>query len=1510
MAQYTINFSSNASEMVRELDKVISAVAKVENVGKKVKIELDSSGLTAGITATFKALDKEIAKYQRQLRKLQIGSPEFNLAARTIGERQGAKERGSMMAQAASLRSSAFSFDPGSVTTLNKILRAAQIEAQQIKPNTEQWVKLQQEIGRIQLQLRKTGEAAEAIQLRDSLGAFKPGSLNQLQARLRLLQINANRITPDTDKWRKLNQEIQKTERGIQRINRKPLTAGQRAGAAGGAFLYGGGMGGGVGSAIGGITGGIMGGTPGAFAGAAVGQAVDNAGAAIAKLASQAATVQQLQRGLAMASVDANDFAEAQKKVGEISQRVLMPLEDTSRMFAQLRVNTKQYGLSVDDTARIMEGTALAISATGGSAQDLEGAMRAVVQILSKGSVQAEELRGQLGERFPGAVVRFAQANKMSFEELQAGLQQGKIGIAEFIAFAESNYTDYAKFSDQLATAPEFAGRRLQIAFEQMQVAIGSTMGDAGAIIQDALTDWIKGFTKFIQENELTLRKMYSDFAEIFKGIIKIVEAAVWAIQKAFGPVVELIQGVIVDIQVAVNTAGVAEYAIKIKKINEEIAKAEATGDARALTRIAELKKRRAELDKAFRDKGGDAALRRPSGLTFGGPGAGMSPERETDNKIGSAYLDAVERREEALANARTQLEESLVDIRKRAVEQVAAIERQYADRRLQVERDIARTRRDLAFETTRQQQEGGEALRILGGESSSTIETERELARAVQQYTEEKISREEKAQDEQIRKARELEDFRVGIARSINQANERYAKQIGEIQRNYAKAVAKIISEGTGQAAKKLEAAGKVTALLLRQATAADVLSGAGQALGVGQAVVTVPSSPGEKFGYGAKTFDLQQFKSAASGSVSPVREAGLELANVTDQLFKAQSDLRATLAARPAEVAVSVKAIDTKDLDADIKKLQENLSDVIELANQSADALSFRTTIEATATSLHAAHARKISSSFEAIQNENKLLTAQLGLRKQGVDATGAEARARQQVLKEEYQAAADTLLAQLRATDVRVHQGRLAEKIAEIEKQRAQILAEVGVKLDIELATNRLISLQLEDILAKEEKIKEKREESILLIQQAVTAATSSYKQFVSEVFKGKGLKEAVLQLQNALRDQAITMFLDFAFKPVEKALEDELRKLFKLPNEDEMRKLQIAKLQEQIGLLVQIRDNIIEGLTKGSAAASPSAPTAAPPGAVSPDSGLPLPNATKPVETLSPTPSSQPPSPRPDGYTPDGRPFFFNNTPPQTTPHSMGIYGQGGSDDQMPSDALKNAASEVGKSVGQVTSAYSGAAIQTAKSGEKIESAARTWQQSLGQTVSAIGIAAASIVGITAGIKQIKEGGTSNVLGGLGSIFMGAGMGIGGFSRLFPMQAAANGAVWQGGFKAFANGGVVNGPTLGLVGEGKYNEAIVPLPDGKSIPVQMRGQQSSRELLSNRAQQQSSASVLNMSFETSTINGVEYVSRDQLEAAMAATRRQAAGDGAKRGMNMTLEKLQQSPSTRSRLGLGGR
>jgi hypothetical protein len=235
----------------------------------------------------------------------------------------------------------------------------------------------------------------------------------------------------------------------------------------------------------------------------------------------------------------------------------------------------------------------------------------------------------------------------------------------------------------------------------------------------------------------------------------------------------------------------------------------------------------------------------------------------------------------------------------------------------------------------------------------------------------------------------------------------------------------------------------------------------------------------------------------------------------------------------------------------------------------------------------------------------------------------------------------------------------------------------------------------------------------------------------------------------------------------------------------------------------------------------------------------------------------------------------------------------------------------------------TSAVTSSLVDEARKGA---TATTTWQENLGRTVSAVGIAASSIVGITAGISQIKEGGVSGVLGGIGSIAMSLGSALGGFSAMglfggggsggvsvpkLGMFTAANGAVWKGGFQAFANGGVVNGPTLGLVGEGRYNEAIVPLPDGRSIPVKMNDQSASlREAMNTMSPMQAMAPILSMKFESTNIGGVEYVSRDQLEAAMASTRRQAAKDGALRGMNMTLDKIQQSPATRSRIGMRGR
>jgi tape measure domain-containing protein len=153
------------------------------------------------------------------------------------------------------------------------------------------------------------------------------------------------------------------------------------------------------------------------------------------------------------------------------------------------------------------------------------------------------------------------------------------------------------------------------------------------------------------------------------------------------------------------------------------------------------------------------------------------------------------------------------------------------------------------------------------------------------------------------------------------------------------------------------------------------------------------------------------------------------------------------------------------------------------------------------------------------------------------------------------------------------------------------------------------------------------------------------------------------------------------------------------------------------------------------------------------------------------------------------------------------------------------------------------------------------------------------------------------------GGVGSNYADSAGGASGFGGSFDagIPALPNVPDYSGAFKPRANGGPVASGTPYLVGE-RGPELFMPGTGGSVV--------NNNDLRSAMNQDRAGGNgspVLNMSFQSTSINGTEYVSRDQLEQAMAQTRRDASRDGAKRGMSMTLDKLQQSPSTRRRVGI---
>jgi TP901 family phage tail tape measure protein len=188
-------------------------------------------------------------------------------------------------------------------------------------------------------------------------------------------------------------------------------------------------------------------------------------------------------------------------------------------------------------------------------------------------------------------------------------------------------------------------------------------------------------------------------------------------------------------------------------------------------------------------------------------------------------------------------------------------------------------------------------------------------------------------------------------------------------------------------------------------------------------------------------------------------------------------------------------------------------------------------------------------------------------------------------------------------------------------------------------------------------------------------------------------------------------------------------------------------------------------------------------------------------------------------------------------------------------------------------------------------DNLISKTKTWKEFMSDALKQIG-------------SQLLRMGLNMMAGPMGSggilSFLGFGFAKGG---IMTSQGAAP-------LKKYARGGIANSPQLAMFGEGSQPEAYVPLPDGRRIPVAMqapRNDNSRMREVMGASPAVAAPPALNMKFETTKINGVEYVSREQLELAMNETRRKAARDGAKRGMSMTLDKLQQSPGTRSRVGI---
>jgi tape measure domain-containing protein len=137
-------------------------------------------------------------------------------------------------------------------------------------------------------------------------------------------------------------------------------------------------------------------------------------------------------------------------------------LQSLAGTYSSFTASSNLAGIKLEESNKIFEAAVKASTALGKSNEDTQGILLAFSQIVSKGTVQAEELRGQIGERIPGAFNLAAKAMGVTTKELNKMLEQGQVISAEFLPkFAvelENAFGDAAnkKMSSLTATLGRF----------------------------------------------------------------------------------------------------------------------------------------------------------------------------------------------------------------------------------------------------------------------------------------------------------------------------------------------------------------------------------------------------------------------------------------------------------------------------------------------------------------------------------------------------------------------------------------------------------------------------------------------------------------------------------------------------------------------------------------------------------------------------------------------------------------------------------------------------------------------------------------------------------------------------------------------------------------------------------------------------------------------------------------------------------------------------------------------
>lgn len=223
-------------------------------------------------------------------------------------------------------------------------------------------------------------------------------------------------------------------------------------------------------------------------------------------------TTKELQSlDLALKQVSGTDaeFAQNQQFLIDISEKYGAEIKSLTKTYTQFYVAAKDK-LATSEIQDIFESIAKSAGFMGLSVESQERAFLALNQMMSKGTIQAEELKGQLGEALPGAFGIMAKALGVNEKQLGKMLKDGNVLAAEVLPkFAKQLEKTYGIENKNRVENLAAAQARLSnsyVAFVRNISEGDSTLSKFFTITLGYLDQAIRGFTLLTQSRDSYLK--------------------------------------------------------------------------------------------------------------------------------------------------------------------------------------------------------------------------------------------------------------------------------------------------------------------------------------------------------------------------------------------------------------------------------------------------------------------------------------------------------------------------------------------------------------------------------------------------------------------------------------------------------------------------------------------------------------------------------------------------------------------------------------------------------------------------------------------------------------------------------------------------------------------------------------------------------------------------------------------------------------------------------------------